>query len=363
MTAGALLALAAAAAAAGCAPYEIEDARRNLLQSWGDDMLLPALADAEQLCTALDQMARDLCDAPSAETIARARQAWIAARAPWKRTEVFAFGPYKEEPLRLGPKIDAWPARPDLVEELLADTTPLTPEIADNLGVFARGFPAIEYLLFQPDVDVVAEYATVPRRCEYLLALTANLALEVGELADAWSPEGGNFLAQLTGAGKTSVEYDTLPDALGEVVNRMGFTAENIAADKLGRPVGVTSGDGSPQPEQAESQFSGRSVQDIRDNLRGIGELFLGGDDGRPLALASYLAGRGHAFERAVTERLDAADRALAAIGDPLVVAIANDRPAVLAAIDEVAALQGLIQTEIIPALSLSVGFNDVDGD
>ena len=80
------------------------------------------------------------------------------------------------------------------------------------------------------------------------MALIDNLARKVTELRDAWSPEGGDYLAELTGAGRTSSDFDSLPAALGEVVNRMGYTLENIHVDKLGRPAGVTTGAGAAQP-------------------------------------------------------------------------------------------------------------------
>lgn len=344
-----------------CAPYEVDDARRDLLQSWGDDVLLPTYDDVYARAGELHDAAVDVCADPDQPALDAARDAWMAARGPWKRTEIFAFGPYKEEPLRLGPKIDAWPARPDTVDEILADDIELTEQAVDSFGVYARGFPAIEYLLFQPDIDVLAELVATPRRCEYVVAASANLVAEVGELRDAWDPVAGDYLAQLTGAGKTSTEFDTLPDALGEVVNRMGFTAENIHVDKLGRPAGVTSGDGTPQPELAESQFSGRSIDDVRDNLTGIDILYFG--DEASLGLRGYMAKRGYYFDTDMRARLDAADAALTAIDGTLLEAIVDDRDAVLEAIDRVTDLQELLQTEVIPALSLTVGFNDVDGD
>jgi predicted lipoprotein len=325
------------------------------MQSWGDDFLLPTYADVHDRTVELEAASATLCAEPSAEHLTAAQQAWTDARAPWKRTEVFAFGPYKEEPLRLGPKIDAWPVRPASVQAVLDGDLELTPEVIDGLGVYSRGFPAIEYLLFA--IDVTAE----PRGCAYLLAVTANLSAEVAALRDAWAPDGGDYLAELTGAGKTSAAFDTLPEALGEVVNRMGFTAENIHVDKLGRPVGATSGDGSPQPELAESQFSGRSVTDILDNLDGIERLFFGA--GAAPGLTTYLHKRGFRFDVEMQGALGLARLALGGIELPLVDAVGADPGPVIAAMDRVTDLQILLQTEIIPALSLTVGFNDVDGD
>jgi hypothetical protein len=60
---------------------------------------------------------------------------------------------------------------------------------------------------------------------------------------------------------------------------------------------------------------------------------------------------------------VDASLAALDAIPEPLTEAIVSSRPAVQKAIDQLGALQRAVQVDVINALSLSVGFNDNDGD
>ena len=99
--------------AAGCGPTEIADSRRELLTSWGEGVLLPLYADFEARAGVLEQRNAELCTEPGEATLDGARDAWWDARAPFKQAEVFAFGPFKESPWRLGPTLDFWPARPD----------------------------------------------------------------------------------------------------------------------------------------------------------------------------------------------------------------------------------------------------------
>jgi uncharacterized protein len=347
--------------ALGCGPTEIEDERRKLLSSWGQRFLLGSYADFEARAGELEASARALCAAPGADTLEAARSAWWTARAPWKRSEVFAFGPYSDEPQRFGPQIDFWPARPDTVENTLAGSDPLTPEAAAAFGAPAKGLPAIEYLLYQPEIDVAAAFALAPRRCEYLLAISADLIVQARALRSAWEPGQGNYLGELTGAGKTSVHFETLQLALGEIVNRMGYTLENIRGEKLGKPLGTTSG-GTPQPDKAESPFSGRAIEDIRDNLRGIERLYFGDGSSTDLGLEGYLKQRGKSFAKLMRGELDASFGALFAI-EPLSEAIVSRRPEVEAAVARLGALQRAIQVDVINSLALSVGFNDNDGD
>ncbi|TNF25083.1 MAG: hypothetical protein EP329_23760, partial [Deltaproteobacteria bacterium] len=99
----AVVAGAAVALATSCAITPIADARQELLRSWGAWLLDRYDATAAAADT-LDARVDALCAAPDEAALTAARDAWTAARAPWKEAEVFAFGPYTEEPIRLGPK-------------------------------------------------------------------------------------------------------------------------------------------------------------------------------------------------------------------------------------------------------------------
>lgn len=353
------LASAALALAASCAITPIEDARQELLRDWGGwllDRYDQTAAAADTLETAVEA----LCADPTADTLAAARDAWNAARAPWKQAEVFAFGPYTEEPIRLGPKVDFWPARPETVRAALEGDEPID---AAFLGAPAKGFAAIELMLWDPDVDPLTALGDDPRRCEYLASAIPDLATRVRELRDVWDPAGDNFLGELTEAGERQTDYDTLQLAFGEVVNRVGYLVENVRDSKVGKPLGVTTG--SAHPEGVESPFSARALDDIRDNLAGARRLLLG-DGVENLGLDGYLRGRGRFLAPLVEERFAAVEAAIVAVeetGDPLQVAVIDDPAAVQALYDRLGELQRTVQVDVLSALSVTVGFNDADGD
>jgi predicted lipoprotein len=351
------LALVALMLTASCTPTDL---RRKVLRSWGEDLLLPLYAQFDARLGELAVRIEALCSTPTEETLALAREGWWNARAPWKQAEVFAFGPFSEEPLRLGPKIDFWPARPENADEVLAGSDPIT---AETFGAASKGLPIVEYLLYAPSGDVAEAFAPGSRRCAYLASLVVDLRARTKELSDAWSPAGGNFLGELVEAGNTSKLYETLPLALGEIVNRMAYTAENIRGDKLGKPLGTTSG-GSPQPELAESRWSGRSLQDIADNLTGIESVYFGAPGEDALGLVDYLHWRDR-FDLDARMRSELADsrRAIDLVRQPLTVAITTSPARVQAVSDALGELQRLVQVDVIGALSLTVGFNDNDGD
>jgi predicted lipoprotein len=349
-------------ALSACGPSEIPDQRRLFLESWGKATLLADYREFELASAELEAQTGALCESPSELALNEAQDAWWRARAPWKRAEVFGFGPYQDSPWRLGSQIDFWPARTTSIEGVLSGTAPLTADSLELLGAAQKGLPAIEYLLYQPDVDLVASFSEVPRRCEYLTLIATGLTGSAAAMVAAWDPERGNYLAELVNAGRGSSAYASLHAAVGEVVNRMGFAVEAIRSNKLGKPLGTGNG-GSPEPDLTESRFSGRSLEDIRDNLRSI-ELSFYGDEARgALGLDSYLRKKGRYFAPRMSAGLEASRAALDAISVPLSQAVSEQRQAVESASTALGALQRLIQVDIIGALSLTVTFSDNDGD
>ena len=356
-----LAALSCAAALTGCASEGAGDTRRTLLERWTAELITPLYADfderAQDVAAALDA----LCAAPSEAALATARTAWEGAREPLKRAEVFAFGPYSRPEFRIGPKIDSWPARPEEAEAWIAGQNPVDAATLAELGIWHKGLPLIEYFLFSPEASAQPQLEDA-RRCEYLRSTGAELVNRAHELHMAWAPEGGNFSNQLSGAGRTSTAWRSLKDAFGEVVNRMGFTIENVRRDKLGRPLGEMTG-GNTLPNETESRFSGRAIRDILDNLAGIEVLYFG-DAARNLpGVSSYAAERGQDFDGRFRTALDAARAALESVDVPLGEAVNSEADRVRQASDRLGELQSLIQTELISALGLSLSFNDNDGD
>jgi predicted lipoprotein len=347
---------------AACSSSGEGDTRRELLESWSTELIVPLYAQFDAHSQAVAGSLDALCTAPSDASLAAARSAWGDARAPFKQAEVFAFGPYSRPEFRIGPKLDSWPAQPDTIEDYLAGGEPVDPARLAALGVFNKGLPAIEYMLFAPDVATPARLSE-PRRCEYLRSAGAELASRAIEIHVAWAPDGGNFAAQLSGAGRTSTAWRTLRDAFSEVINRMGFTLENVRRDKLGRPLGDMSG-GVAVPEMAESRFSGRSIQDILDNLEGIEVLYFGDPTRNVPGVSRYAGERGRSdFDESMAGAIGAARAALEAVATPLTEAVTADPERVREASARLGQLQTLIQTELISALGLSLNFNDSDGD
>jgi len=120
------------------------DPKAVLMSSWGEKIFIPLYKELEEETTKLYSDSVAFCETPTVEALPVLQQQWWSARALWKQLELLKFGPYKEFPLRLGPKMDFWPVRTDTVDELLAGDTSLHEAAFDMLGASAKGFPVIE---------------------------------------------------------------------------------------------------------------------------------------------------------------------------------------------------------------------------
>lgn len=179
---------------------------------------------------------RDAVDAlqaaPSADTLTAARNAWLAARDAYLKTEAYQFyaGPVDipvvsaDAPGGPLPRLNGWPVNPDVIDTILADAAQSL-----NFRALARlngvevpvkitvGLHVAEYLLWgvAGDIDASAfEGDAGTRRGEYLASVAQLFANDMGTLVAAWAPGSNNNYG-------ASVEAMDQRNALGRAINGM----------------------------------------------------------------------------------------------------------------------------------------------
>ncbi|MCB9538261.1 MAG: imelysin family protein [Myxococcales bacterium] len=351
-----VLAVVAATLAPGCDESAGGDAfERELITSWVQGYARPTHAALVGDAEALSARAAVFCAAPTAATLTEARDAWQQARGRWSQLAPLRFGPASAFPARLGSNIDFGVLRAEAVVDVLAGDGPLTAADVAAAGAAARGLPAIEALLY-PEDDALAAFAATPRRCAYLTAAAEDLVTLTAALAAAWGPYGD---AMIAGAAP----FEGRDDVVDMMVAELGFTLEVLRKEHLARPLGLTT-DGQAQPGKVISAASGRSLQNVRDALDGVSILVRGDAEREVLGLVrlARVAERPDLVQT-LSEQLQAADAALAAVGVPLTEALSADRAAVEDAFAALGSLQRTLQTDLPQALGASIGFGGGDGD
>ena len=247
-----------------------------------------SLTLAQELKTAIDAF----LTAPGEDTLAAAKDAWLAAREPYGQTEVYRFygGPIDDAN---GPEglLNAWPldeAYVDYVEGApdagiinnTADYPEIDKELLESLNEVgaeenvSTGYHALEFLLWGQDLSAetsgqrpYTDYTTAPhadRRGAYLATAAELLVENLGTLVNAWDPEvSGNYRESFLAAD---------PDAsLTNILTGMGVLAKSeLAGERI-----FTAYDNQDQ-EDEHSCFSDNTHRDIVNNFQGIENVYVG---------------------------------------------------------------------------------------
>ena len=336
---------------------QAQPAKRAILSTYAD-IAAAGYADALTGAKALQQAVARLVEAPSEETMAAARRAWIASRPAYMQTEVFRFGnPIVDE---WEGHVNGWPLDEGLIDyvdterygdtsdenplftaNIIAsreithagetiDVTTITPEVLTRLhevgGVEANvtiGYHAIEFLLWGQDLNgtgpgagnrpytdyVRGEGGTggnQDRRAAYLTTVTAMLVNELETMAANWAPNGAARRA-LTARG---------PDAgLTAIFTGMGsLSYGELAGERM--KLGLMLHD----PEEEHDCFSDNTHNSHFYDVVGIRNVYVGeyrradGSVVRGPSLSDFVRHAVPALDREMRQRLDATVAAFQAI-------------------------------------------------
>ena len=354
-TAGAaavLLAAASAAPAVAAAPTaaDVVATYANMAHAKYDD----SLKAAEALDTAIDA----LVAAPSEDTLAAARQAWIAARVPYQQSEVYRFG---------NPVVDAWEGRVnawpldeglidyvdtaydeadsenaayaanvianptltlsgqqidagEITKTLLSDTLHEADGVEANV---ATGYHAIEFLLWGQDLNGTGPGAgnrpatdfdpanctggNCDRRIAYLTTASELLIDDLKEMVAAWAPGG---------EARTAVTEDPAK-GLSMMVTGMGsLSYGELAGERM--KLGLMLHD----PEEEHDCFSDNTHYSHFYNAKGIQNVYHGhytridGTEVTGPSLADLVAAKDASADKEMTARLADTMAAMAVLVD-----------------------------------------------
>lgn len=284
---------------------------------------------------------------PAAEAAAReqARARWLEALASWETLTAVAVGPViTRRSLRA---IDFQPARPRLIERAIA-AAPKTAADMEKVGSPAKGFPALEWLLWTQPIQPATP------ACDYAFQVSREIDAEAKGLAEGF--------AALADRDWNDEEAEAAAVAgMGEAVGQWVGGVERLRWQRIERPLREARSRGQP-PVFARSASGADRVAWLAE-WQGIKALALE-QAAEPVApgagvvvLETFLRSRG-ALE--IADRFRAGvletDRKMAAI-DP-----ANEATltAASAALDRI---KRLVEADAAPALQVRIGFSDADGD
>ncbi|EYD77912.1 Iron-regulated protein A precursor [Rubellimicrobium mesophilum DSM 19309] len=312
----------------------------------------PALAGVEEAVNAwiLPGVA---AFAESAGTLARSaagdctadalRPAYLAAWEAWAPLADIRLGPSEAGALSIAYWPDERGAGARTLRGLIAAEDPagLDPVAYAEVSAAARGFPALDLLLGDPDLS---GYSGGSYACRLVQTVAADLAVQAEALAEGWQAEAQ---ALTTAGAEGNAEYLS-PDEAFRAIYTQALSGLEFSADtRLGRPLGEP---GTPRPTRAEAWRSGRSLPNVAASVESA------------VGLARELAdGPIPATEAA----LDQVHHAEAAIDDPSFQDLADPTARLKLEIlqQRIRALIDAMEAEVGNPRGLQPGFNSRDGD
>lgn len=356
---------------------EAAQARRAVLANLGEDVILATYVDfeakADALETAANTYAGSLEDADRQAT----QRAWDEAMQVWQRAEMFQLGPaglmgavVGGEDLR--DQIYSWPITnacrvdQEIVEQNYTDADAFASE-----PVNVRGLDALEYLLFYDGADnACAPNSSIntdgswsaldateleTRRAEYAHTLAIDLARRAESLRQKWDAQGGDFLGALSTAGAESETYATSQEGLNAVSDAMFYLDKEVKDMKLAHPAGLVDCVEDVCPEDRESLWASRSLDNVRQNLIGFQQLYTGGE-GDALGFDDLLRGMGaNQLADDMDARINNALAAIDAVEGTMVEALASNPQSIIDVFDAVKAITDLFKSQFFDVLDLEV--------
>ncbi|MEL7466617.1 MAG: imelysin family protein [Pseudomonadota bacterium] len=304
--------------------------------------VLPGFETLEAVASELSAAAARDC-APTSPAL---RAAFHAAFDAWVSVSHLRFGPTEADNRAFA--LAFWPdprgKTPKALAQLARDEDPVAfdPEEFRAVSVAARGFYALERLLYAPPDGADAAY---------LCALTVAVAADIADNSAAIHLDWRDRYAALAQApfapdGPYRSDEDVLRALYTALNTGLQFTSEL----RLERPLGTAE---RPRPRRAEARLSVRSLRHVELSLTANRALAAHLSAGAPELAARLSQTFDVALEAA--ERID--DPAFATVDQPLA------RLRVEALQQRVDETRALIRQELGAALGVAEGFNALDGD
>jgi uncharacterized protein len=338
----------------------------SILVNIGANIILPAYQSLGVAVNSLDSAITDFNAGPNSTKLSNVQALFKTAYIAWESvSEYNYFGPaYTAQPNLAG--INIFPTTTTLIDSNIRVNN-------DNVTTFAntaaKGFPALDYLLFGAGNNTLVNYTTdasAANRQKYLAAVSTDIKTEVTAVVNGWSASGGNYINTfVTGSG------NSISSSLGLLINSMDQDFENLKNYRLGVPLGlIPVGVTSPVlPNEVEAYYSGISSALAQAQLKAVQGIYLGtGGKGNGLGLITYVIAtkaqyNGGLLSDAIKSAfaLDVTD--MQAVPDPMSQSIQTNPSLATAAFTESQKLVALLKTDMPSSLGVLITYGDNDGD
>ncbi len=333
--------------------------RTSLLVNYADSLIITNFMILDVQLDTLTARTAAFNASPDLTNLYALRTTFLSAYRTYQSVSAFEFGPSETETYRTN--CNTFPTD---TAQILANISNGTYDLFMASNLDAKGFPAIDYLLYGrnvTDAAIVNYFSTTANRRAYLADLVLHLSTHTANVLNAWN--SGYRQAFIASNG------NSIGSSLGYIVNQLNYDLELIKNARVGIPLGKLSL-GVPMPEKCENYYSGQSVWLASACLDNIENFYLGrsmnGTDGP--GLDNYLDHLGAQYQSgslnsAIQQHFADAKTKLQAVPDPLSTQVISNPAVVDTAYVAIKRLLILLKTDMPSNLGIVITYQDTDGD
>lgn len=275
------------------------------------------------------------------------RAAYHTAFDAWVSASHLRFGPTETEDRAFA--LAFWPdtrgATPRLLAALVAERDPvaLTPDQFREVSIAARGFYALEFLLYDKTLSTTGDPAY---RCALIQTVTADMAATSAAILEDWERD---FADKFLHPGPEGF-YRNIEEVMQELFKSLSAGLQFTSETRLGRPLGSFD---RPRPNRAEARRSGRSRRHVLLSLASLHDL------------AIRLAASNADLSDQLNRRFLDATQKMTALQDPVFASLSTpqDRLKLEVVQQSVDLIRETVTRNLGPTLGVAAGFNSLDGD
>ncbi|MEM7241336.1 MAG: imelysin family protein [Pseudomonadota bacterium] len=313
-------------------------AQEKMLDNVIENHILPRYQQLAESAEVLNEQAHETCD-PSDQNL---KDAYHLAFDAWVLVSHLRFGPSEQENRAFA--LAFWPdSRGKTPKALFGFLNGADPAALENLEVFqtvsvaARGFYALEYMIFDQALSEAGE-----KHCALMRLITSDIEALSSDILTDWQNGYADVLRLVSKNDAYRSRSESIQQLYTSLVTGLKFTSDQ----RLARPLGTFD---RARPKRAEARRSERSLRHVKLSLAATQELalLLSKDDPRI----------DQSFALALKDADNIDDPAFAKIEDPQM------RFRVEALKSKVDATLLLLDQTLAPKLGVKAGFTSLDGD
>jgi predicted lipoprotein len=329
----------------------------NFNSSYARDIVAPAFKALAGETHTLAQAAEDFAAQPSQDGFAALRVAYDSVSDAWMQAQFFRLGPLGAQ--QRSERFEYWPEKRPIIDRqlsaLLADLKPesLAPEKFARASVAVQGLPALERLLYG---DTARQVLSAGPEQKARIAVIQAIAHNLDDLAQELAADWEKVLRDPMSAASLFAQNPT--EAAAQLYAGLMTGLQVVSDQKIAGPRGQTID--KAKPKSAEQWRSGRSLKNIKLNLQALREAAAGKS-----GFAALLSADQAALKTEIAAAFDAALAAADAAPEPLDTAVADPegRKKVGTLLIAVNHVRDIMNQKVPPAIGISLGFNEMDGD